>query len=280
MSNWVLMICRTVILAALIASRAASALAEPTTAPASAAATSPVVAPPVERATADAVARLYASMAAQRVDDLSLGEVLDRAGAKSRVMAALDEAEQVGGPRAVGDGLVQVSLELRGDRAARIVLDAINQDPTRSPVPPKQLARALRQWPDRAFRSTGDSRSESDVRATRATVERPAIRLPDEAPAWTRDAQTVAAVAPDAGGSLKTARVAEKAAREALREQLSKLPLDSTQTLSAASAKTVDVAVIGAKIASVDYRADGSVQVSVSIDGQQLWELLQFAADR
>lgn len=274
------MICRTVILAALIASGAASALAEPATAPVSSSATSTVATPPIERATADAVARLYGSLAAQRVEELSLGEVLDRAGAKSRVIAALGEAEQVGGPRTVGDGLVQVSLELRGDRAARIVLDAINQDPSRSPIAPTRLAAALQPWTDRAFRSTGDSRLSKGARLAKMSGQPVVIKLPDVAPEWTQEAQTASSVAPDAGDSLKTARVAEKSAREALREQLSKLPLDSAQTLGAASAKTVDVAVIGAKIASVDYRADGSVAVSVSIDGQQLWELLQFAADR
>ena len=219
-------------------------------------------------------------MAAHRVDDLSLGEILDRAGAKSRVITALNQAEQVGGPRTVGEGLVQVSLELRGDRAAKIVLDAISQDPNRSPIPPARLAALLQPWAERAFRSTGDSRLSKGARLAKMNEQPVVMKLPDVAPEWTREAQTASSVAADAGGSLKTARVAEKLAREALREQLSTLPLDAAQTLGTASAKTVDVAVIGAKIASVDYRADGSVAVSVSIAGQQLWELLQFAGDR
>jgi hypothetical protein len=267
---------RTAILAALIASGGISALAQPATAPA----TANVAPQPVERATADAVARLYATIAAERVNEFSLGEIIDRAGAKPRVLAGLQDAQQVGGPRAVGEGLVQVSLELRGDRAAAIIVDALNQNPAQSPVSPNQVAAALKPWSERAFRSTGDSRSAKEARLAKLNSQVVAIQLPDIAPAWTQEAQTCSSVAPDAGDALKTARQAEKAAREALRAQLSNLQLDQAHTVGSASAKIVDVAVIGAKIASVDYRADGSVEVSVSVNGQQLWQLLQFAAER
>src|SRR5437868_6264835 len=65
--------------------------------------------PPIERATADAVARLYNSIASERVGVLSLGEVVDRAGAKSRIIDGLSQAEQIGGPRQIDDGIVQVN---------------------------------------------------------------------------------------------------------------------------------------------------------------------------
>lgn len=235
--------------------------------------------PPLERATADAVTRLYNSIASERVGVLSLGDIVDRAGAKSRIIDGLSQAEQIGGPRQIDDGIVQVNLEIRGDRVATIVRDAINQDPSKVADAQKQLARTLDQFVGRSFRGTGDSRSAEQLHAA-AVGGATTLQLPDIPPGWTQDAQTASAVAPAAEGALKTARAAERAAREALRSQLAGLPLDPAHKLGDASPKTVDIAATGAKIASVDYRADGSVEVSVSIDGQQLWELLHFAADR
>ena len=144
------------------------------------------------------------------------------------------------------------------------------------------MAQTLRAWSDRVFRSTGDSAAHeraSDAAATQAQV----LLLPDASPAWASEAHTASAVASDAGYPLRTARQAEKAARDALRREIASLKIDpaveSSRTFGQAAGAMVDAAVDAAKIAGVDYRADGSVEVSVSIDGQRLWQAMQLSAD-
>lgn len=267
---------RFAILAAAVAVQAATAVAQPTTMPATAPATAPstvVAVPPVERATNDAVARLYTKIAAERVNGQPLGQILDRAEARPRVMVGLADAEQIGGPREIDDGIVQVTLEIRGDRAAQIIVDSLNAaDPARVSVPPKILAQAMRRWNERAFRATGDSQGGDSAAPTSVAA---AVELPDQAPEWAREAHTASAVAPDAGYQLRTARQAEKSARDALRADLVKLQIDAKRRLGQTSSQTIDAIVAAARIAGVDYRPDGSVEVRVTIDGQQIWQTLQ-----
>ena len=239
----------------------------------------------MERATADAVARLYAQLVAERVDGMPVAEIVDRVGGRQVVMAGLERAQQIGGPRELADGVVQVSLEMEGARAADLIVSAVNASPEKSPIPPQRLANLLSAWRHRSFGTTGDN-LEPNVRrqgprgVSSAQTQAAPLSLPEAPPEWSRDAHTAAATAPAAGTQLRTARAAEKSARAALREQLVALKLDGS-TLGTAgrdATQAVDLVVAAAKISGVDYRADGSVEARVTIDGQQLWQTLQMVA--
>lgn len=112
----------------------------------------------------------------------------------------------------------------------------------------------------------------------RAKVEQAKpVEIPN-VPAWVNEPITTSASAPDAGSKLRTARAAENAARDAMREKLRSLPLAERETLGTASqvdphfADAIDAAAISARVVGTDYRADGSVEVRVSIDGQSVWQ--------
>ena len=271
------------IFASLALSAGPTAMAQPATAPAAPA--------PVERATADAVARLYSQLAAERVDGLPLSEIVERVGGREAILDGLSRAQQIGGPREVADGVVQVNLEISGDVAAAMIVRVVDAAPAKSPIAARRLSTALASWKDRTFTSTGDNvdvamREVDAVKQGRPIVaQTQAVRLalPDLPPVWTRDAQTMSAIAPSAGSQLRTARAAEKSARAALREQLGRLAINEHTVLGAAgedAQSAIDLVVVAARISSVDYRADGSVKVDVSIDGQQLWQTLQITAGR
>ena len=241
------------------------------------------VAAPVERAATDAVARLYAQLAAERVEGLSISEIVDRVGGREILMNGLARARQIGGPRQLADGVVQVSLEIEGPEAAELVVAAVNAAPEKSSIAPHRLKALLRPWAERSFRSTGDSvgaaarRDASPDGVSAAQTQTADLTLPEAPPAWAQDAHTASGTATAAGSQLRTARAAEKSARAALREQVAALKLDEQTALSAAGSQAreaVDLAVSAAKISGVDYRADGSVEVRVTIDGQQLWQML------
>jgi hypothetical protein len=76
---------------------------------------------------------------------------------------------------------------------------------------------------------------------------------------------------------LKTARVAETAAEDALRKIVDALPLTPTMTIgdaakkSTAIANAVDHCLAGARPYKVDYRTDGSVSVKSSMNPRELW---------
>jgi hypothetical protein len=80
------------------------------------------------------------------------------------------------------------------------------------------------------------------------------------------------------GSKLKTARVAESAAVDALRDAIYALPLNGTMTIgdavkkSPTIAQAVDRCLAGARPYKVDYRADGSVSVKSSMNPRELWE--------
>jgi len=77
---------------------------------------------------------------------------------------------------------------------------------------------------------------------------------------------------------LHAARRAETAAREALRKQIIALKLEDGQTVGEATAKlgdrSVNAAVDQARVYQTQYNPDGSAVVRVTLDGNELLEIL------
>jgi hypothetical protein len=106
--------------------------------------------------------------------------------------------------------------------------------------------------------------------------------LPDEAPKWVNQPLTAEAASDRAGGGkLRTARAAEDKAIGELRKKIDGLALSSDRTIGQATKQNkglsdaVDLALQRAKPYKVDYRADGSVSVKVTLDARDLWGALQ-----
>lgn len=272
--------------ATLAASSTLLLAAQPTTAPAVVSHTTLV-----QRANADAVSRLYAQIAAESIGGVPVAQIVDRVEGHSILNNGLMKAEQVGGPRTVGEDLVQVQLQINGSRAAQLLLQAVAVKPEKSPISPDRLAYLLKDWNNRVFTSTGASLTPSadalQTQVMAATASTTALATQNAAelkldvvPAWANQPLIANGVAERNQTALRTARDAERAARESLRTRIESLPIQG-ETKLGDIAKTdlalrdvIDDAVEAAKIAGVDYRANGSVELRIALDGNQLWQAI------
>jgi hypothetical protein len=103
------------------------------------------------------------------------------------------------------------------------------------------------------------------------------VDIPRDPPRWVADQLDARASARPVDGRLKTARAAESAARDSLRDKLDKLQLSRQLTLGEAARRdprvrdAVDHAVQRAKPRKVNYLADGGAEVIFTLDLRDLW---------
>ena len=257
----------------------------------------PATVTPIERANADAVARLYARIASEEIANVPVSQIVERVDGYAILINGLGRAEQLGGPRQVADGVVQVRLSISGARASQLLLQAVAARPDRSPVRPDRLAFLLKMWADRTFTSTGDNVESASAMPTDATTRPIDARVAPTsavavtptpsaepttgwraAPSWVNDSIAASASAASVGSPLRTARAAEQTARKTLHDKLCGLTLGDAGTLGDAADKRPDVAaaldeaVGAARVAGIDYRADGGVEVRIAVGGQRLWQ--------
>jgi len=123
-----------------------------------------------------------------------------------------------------------------------------------------------------------------DVVVGRASVQLPPTPMPRalvalrQAPSWAGETFTAEGKSASGGSALHAARRAETAAREALRKQIIALKLEDGQTVGEATAKlgdrSVNAAVDQARVYQTQYNPDGSAVVRVTLDGNELLEIL------
>lgn len=122
--------------------------------------------------------------------------------------------------------------------------------------------------------------SGTTLNATEAPA--PALVL-RELPAWASDPLVAEGTSGFDQSKLRTARAAEKLARVQLRERLNPLKIDDVVTLSQLAsrnprvAEALDRAVSRARVYQVDYNADGSVIVRVTLDPNEVLDELTAA---
>lgn len=117
----------------------------------------------VDAATADAYASLRREVLATSVgNDQSIGDLVDRCRGREAMEAFLQSAQQVGGPRWLGDQTVQVRLELPGDQLASVVQSIAAKRTSGLAMPLHVLRRRLEHdIARRTFGATGSSTSSS-----------------------------------------------------------------------------------------------------------------------
>jgi hypothetical protein len=104
-----------------------------------------------------------------------------------------------------------------------------------------------------------------------------AVDIPRDPPRWIGDQLDVTAPSKRVDGPLKTARAAESAARDKLRQRIEQLPLSPKLTLGEAARRddrvraAVDRTVKNARPRKVIYHSDGGAEVSFSLDLRDLW---------
>ena len=121
------------------------------------------------------------------------------------------------------------------------------------------------------------------VAAAAQATEPEGFALPDPPPEWIFR-QLDASASATADTPLHAARAAELAATENLRQQIQQLPLGAGKTLhDLAAARPRMAAAVdrtlarSAHVYSVEYQPDGSASVRISLDLQDLWQMLWLA---
>lgn len=108
----------------------------------------------------------------------------------------------------------------------------------------------------------------------------PAVALPAEPPAWSKEQAESEATSPQDGSPLHTSRRAEALAMEKLRDQINQLPLSPGMTVGAAAGKDPRIEQAIAKCLSrarpskVNYGSNGDVTVHVVLRLADLWSLM------
>jgi hypothetical protein len=109
----------------------------------------------------------------------------------------------------------------------------------------------------------------------------PVTVLPIQSPDWVDQQLTADGNASGGGPRLKVARAAEADAVEKIRRQFLQLHINSNSTLEDAVRsdpqlkQAVDRAILHAHTYRVDYHADGSVKVQMSLDLRDAWDALR-----
>jgi hypothetical protein len=110
---------------------------------------------------------------------------------------------------------------------------------------------------------------------------RPALALPEQAPAWVQRRLTATGRGARENSKLRAARAAESAAEEKLRHEIEDLPLTERQTIGQAAKsepridRAVSRALNRARISRANYHDDGAADVDVYLDLDVLWQELR-----
>ncbi|MDW8261416.1 MAG: hypothetical protein RMJ35_02715, partial [Phycisphaerales bacterium] len=161
------------------------------------------------------------------------------------------------------------ALEFREDQSVQVELA----------VEPQELERRLGGRPTVPLQPLlrGEARVSVDQPASAGVV------IPLRRPAWVDQAISATADAPSAGLALKTARQAELAAQDRLREAILRLELEPGRSIAELTRtdsrweRVVSRLVSEAQVDRVEYFPDGSTRVSVTLDGQRIWRELSQA---
>ena len=170
-----------------------------------------------------------------------------------------------------------LSVELRICAEGRDLFDAFSDAASKSDLLPKdpvKVAKIRQAFMQQTAPAIGSARVAGQPANVVATS-----RVPRQPPQWITRALNTEATQKFKGTRLKTARDAENAARDALRDKVDALQLLNTTIGEAAKhdpaiEKAVQQAMDRARAYKIDYLPDGSATVKVSLDPRDLWDQL------
>lgn len=121
-------------------------------------------APQADAARADALESLKRQIIASHINsELTVADLVSKVGGDAELDRTLASAEQLGGPRWLGDQAVQVRLSIDGSRIAKLLVKLARSHPKQSPIGADALQSQLKWWSDRIFSTTGTSTGASDI---------------------------------------------------------------------------------------------------------------------
>lgn len=221
--------------------------------------------PRVDAAIADARESLRQKVLAARVTpEISVGDLITRVSAADELGKALGTADQLGGPRWLGDQTVQVRLSIDGRRVAKALIEIVQNHPAQSPIPLDVLRGELQSFSDRSFSATGTSTGAADVAR---------LRPPPENRAW-------------AGVTDADRRRALTAARNGaiahILDSLRPIQLDSGETIGngmdePGAGTSVRNWLASRPVKSVNFADDLVVRMELAAPLDELWPVLKTA---
>jgi hypothetical protein len=170
-----------------------------------------------------------------------------------------------------------LSVEVTICAEGRDVFDTFSDAASKSDLMPKdpvKVAKIRQAFIQQTAPAIGSARVAGQPASVVATA-----RVPRQPPQWITQALNTEATQKFKGTRLKTARDAENAARDALRDKVDALQLSTTTIGEAAKRdpaieKAVGQAMDRARAYKIDYLPDGSATVKVSLDPRDLWDQL------
>ena len=111
-------------------------------------------------AIADARERLAEDIRATPIPTagMTVDDFVRKSGGDERFAALIQKAEQIGGPREIGNEICQVRIELPGDRVAQCLVEIAAAHADRSPIKSEVLAKDLADWKNTRFSKLGTGR--------------------------------------------------------------------------------------------------------------------------
>lgn len=210
----------------------------------------------VDAATASAVAHLLTDIETQPLSaDLTVKAFVDKTGSEPQLVAVLQQAQQIGGPRWSDDQTCQVQLAIPGASISAQLVKIAQTNSDSSPLKPDAVSQATKPWEARVFSAMGTS-----------TGSIGALRPPASSEAWkgVNDADIHQAVT--AARQNAVARVLES---------LSPQPLTSGRHVGDLLALS-DVSpgmtqwLLDRPVTLVDFRDDRKVEVTLSLSATDL----------
>lgn len=125
----------------------------------------------IEAAKSDAIESLKRQIIASHINnELTVADVIDKLAGAAELDRTLEAAEELGGPRWLGEQAVQVRLSIDGSRISRMLLKLVQAHPKQSPISLESLRRQLKWWSDRIFSATGTSMGAGDIGRLRPSL--------------------------------------------------------------------------------------------------------------
>lgn len=125
----------------------------------------------INAAKSDAIESLKRQVIAAHVtSDVTVEDLIEKVGGGAELDQTLAKAEELGGPRWLGDQAVQVRLSIDGSRVVKTLLELTQSHRKETPVAPEVLKRQLKWWGDRIFSATGTSTGAGDISRLRPPV--------------------------------------------------------------------------------------------------------------
>ena len=173
---------------------------------------------------------------------------------------------------------VRVAVATGGDAVWRQLLAAVGERKDLDFPNDERAQGEIRNAVVRGVDATVTGRAVAKTNGGGAAVNpRATVAVPREPPGWVTDQVDARGSSRAVNGRLKTARAAERDARDKLRERIEALSLSRNLTLGDAARRddrvrdAIDRAIDRARPRKVNYRSDGGAEVSFTLDLRDLW---------